>query len=334
MAPAQQTQIQVTYFSKLPQLDGVEVIKGDVPSPGEGEVLCQIFLRPVNPTDVHAVQGLRPIGPHHTPHIAGGEGVAKVVKLGKRVTSLKEGQRVVGVPWTGLYGTWQQYRVMPAESLMPISDKLSDKVAAQFWVNPMTAKGLVDTSRPPEGEYMIQTAAGSTLGRMITSLAKHLGINIIDVVRRSAQKEELEKLGAAAVIATDKEDLVERVKEITGGKGAHAAIDAVGGEMTQKVAMALRDGGTVYVYGALSGDPIQVDTLDTLYKYKKVQGWLLGTWLGGLKDLKATIQEVHGYLEDKVIVPESGESFPLEKVHEAILESEKTGRKGKVFLEG
>lgn len=59
----------------------------------------------------------------------------------------------------------------------------------------------------------------------------------------------------------------------TGGKGAHAAIDAVGGEMTQKVAMALRDGGTVYVYGALSGDPIQVDTLDTLYKYKKVQVW-------------------------------------------------------------
>lgn len=62
-------------------------------------------------------------------------------------------------------------------------------------VNPMTAKGLVETSKPPEGEYMIQTAAGSTLGRMITSIAKHLGIKIIDVVRRTAQKEELEKLG-------------------------------------------------------------------------------------------------------------------------------------------
>ena len=74
MAPNQQTQIQVTHFSKLPQLDGMEVIKGDIPSPGEGEVLCQIFLRPINPTDIHAVQGLRPIGPHHTPHIAGGEG--------------------------------------------------------------------------------------------------------------------------------------------------------------------------------------------------------------------------------------------------------------------
>ena len=45
-------------------------------------------------------------------------GVAKVVKLGKGVTSLKEGQRVVGIPWTGLYGTWQQYRAMPAESLV------------------------------------------------------------------------------------------------------------------------------------------------------------------------------------------------------------------------
>ena len=55
------------------------------------------------------------------------------------------------------------------------------------------------------------------------------------------------------------------------GRGAYAAIDAVGGEMTKHLSLALRDGGTVYVYGALSGDPIQVDTLDTLYKYKKVE---------------------------------------------------------------
>lgn len=74
MSPQQQTQVQVTKFSKLPKLEGLEVIKGDVPQPKEGEVLCQIVLRPVNPTDVHAIQGLRPIGPHHTPHIAGGEG--------------------------------------------------------------------------------------------------------------------------------------------------------------------------------------------------------------------------------------------------------------------
>ena len=152
-----QTQVQVTQFSKLPKLEGLEVIQGVIPEPKEGEVLCRITLRPVNPTDVHAVQGLRPIGPHHTPHIAGGEGehsstqsttnlafhqryhnsmcavwfacynfdlvkpfagVAKVVKLGTAVTSLKEGQRVVGIPWTGLYGTWQQYRTMPAESLV------------------------------------------------------------------------------------------------------------------------------------------------------------------------------------------------------------------------
>ena len=56
-----------------------------------------------------------------------------------------------------------------------------------------------------------------------------------------------------------------------GGRGAYAAIDAVAGEMTKQLSFALRDGGTVYVYGALSGDPIQVDTLDTLYKFKKVE---------------------------------------------------------------
>ncbi|KAL3147631.1 hypothetical protein ABBQ38_014681 [Trebouxia sp. C0009 RCD-2024] len=334
MLPQQQTQVQVTKFSKLPKLEGLEVIKGDVPQPKEGEVLCQIVLRPVNPTDVHAIQGLRPIGPHHTPHIAGGEGVAKVAKLGKGVTSFKEGQRVVGIPWPGLFGTWQQYRTMPAESLMTVPDKLSDQIAAQVWVNPLTARGLLDAGQVPKGEYLIQTAAGSTLGKMITTLAKHMGVNIIAVVRRSAQKEELHKLGAAAVIATDKEDLVERVKEITGGKGAYAAIDAVGGETTKQLALALRDGGTVYVYGALSGDPIQMDTLDTLYTFKRVEGWLLGNWLSAQKDLKATVQEVLQLLTDGVIVPESGDSFPLEKVHEAIAESLRTGRKGKVFLAG
>ena len=70
----QQTLVQVTRFSKLPKLEGLDVIQGDIPIPQEGEVLCQILVRPVNPTDVHAIQGLRPIGPHHTPHIAGGEG--------------------------------------------------------------------------------------------------------------------------------------------------------------------------------------------------------------------------------------------------------------------
>lgn len=71
---SQQIQVQTSSFSKLPELDGLKVIKGDVPEPSDGEVLCQIYLRPINPTDVHQVQGLRPIGPHDTPHIAGGEG--------------------------------------------------------------------------------------------------------------------------------------------------------------------------------------------------------------------------------------------------------------------
>ena len=56
-----------------------------------------------------------------------------------------------------------------------------------------------------------------------------------------------------------------------GGKGAYSAIDAVGGPLTKQLSLALRDGGTVYVYGALSDEPIQVDNLDTLYKFKRVE---------------------------------------------------------------
>lgn len=66
---------------------------------------------------------------------------------------------------------------------------------------------------------------------------------------------------------------------LTGGKGIYAAIDAVGGETTKQVSLALRDGGTVYVYGALAGGNLHVDTLDTLYKYKRVEVSTWPAWL-------------------------------------------------------
>ena len=56
-----------------------------------------------------------------------------------------------------------------------------------------------------------------------------------------------------------------------GGKGAYAAVDAVGGQMTKQLSLALRDGGTVYVYGALSNEPIQVDNLEIVYKFTRVE---------------------------------------------------------------
>lgn len=117
---------------------------------------------------------------------------------------------------------------------------------------------MLDVLAVPAGEYLLQSAAGSVLGRQMIQLCLHRGIKTINLVRRAEQAEELKALGADEVIVTSEEDIGERVKEITGGKGAYAGVECVGGELFEQVTSGLRAGGTCIVYGAMSG--LQVRT--------------------------------------------------------------------------
>lgn len=111
---------------------------------------------------------------------------------------------------------------------------------------------MIETMAAPKGSYIIQTAAGSALGRMLIRVCKHHGIKTINIVRRKELEAELKAIGADVVLTED-EDIPARVKEITGGAGAWAAVDAVTGELTGKVMGGLRDHGSVYIYGLMSG---------------------------------------------------------------------------------
>ncbi|KAK9846137.1 hypothetical protein WJX84_004905 [Apatococcus fuscideae] len=331
-------QVQSTAFAKdLSNLDVLSVKASPIPEPGKGEVLCKILLAPVNPTDVHQLLGARPIGCREFPQVGGTEGLGKIVKCGPGVSKFKAGQRVVAVLWPGAFtgtGTWQQYLTAPEDLLVAVPDRLSDKAASQFVVNPLTAYGLIHTSGVPAGVWLLQTGAGSVLGRQLIILARRQGIKTINVVRRSSQKQELLELGADEVIGTDKEDVAQRVKEITGGKGAYASVDAVSGDGFEAVVAATRYGGQIIAYGSLSGHPCKVSSLDLLYNVKRVTGFLLGVWLGSLGTLKqAVLNEVMTMLADKVIEPLSGDVYPLKDVAKAVMDSQKAGRGGKLFLQ-
>jgi trans-2-enoyl-CoA reductase len=152
------------------------------------------------------------------------------IQVGEGVTKVKTGQRVVTV--TGLEafkgnGSWQEYICLPEDLVWPVPDYLSDETAAQFIINPWTSYGMLKDLAVPAGEYVLQSAAGSALGKQVIKLAKHWGVKTINVVRRAEQKAELRALGADEVICSSEEDIVARVKEITGGRGAYAALDAV-----------------------------------------------------------------------------------------------------------
>src|SRR5215218_4825602 len=180
-----------------------------------------------NPSDLLTVRGLYGSLPV-PPATPGLEGMGEVAELGEGVRHLRVGQRVIPL---GVAGTWAEFVVVPAAQLIPVPDAISDQTAAQFVVNPLTAWIMtIEELALRPGEWLLQTAAGSTLGRVVLQLAKRRGFKTINVVRRREQADELKSLGADEVICTDEEDIPERVKQITGKEGLRKAIDAVGGE--------------------------------------------------------------------------------------------------------
>ncbi len=194
------------------------------------------------------------------------------------MTTVVKGQRVV--PFVQVEnlrkgeGTWQEYVAVRGDLVWVVPDSISDVAAAQFVINPWTLHGMLSDLQIPKGEYVLQTAAGSALGRQLIKLAKIWGIKTINLVRRKEQKEELKALGADEVISTNDEDVATRVKEVTGGKLAYGGLDAVAGELTKQVCASVRDGGQVFVYGVLAGWDATVGVGD-LFRGVHLTAWNL-----------------------------------------------------------
>ncbi|KAK9841202.1 hypothetical protein WJX74_001835 [Apatococcus lobatus] len=333
---SKQLAIQVTEW-RQDSLDGAAVTEVPIPEPQAGEALVRILLRPVNPTDLVTLHGAR-AATIKLPTIPGSEGVGIIEQPAASSTKFSKGQRVVGCSFGSAHsgqGTWQQFLAVPEANLLPVPDSVPNHFAAQFYVNPVTAFGLVEALAAPQGEWIIQTAAGSVLGRQLIVLAKRKGVRTINIIRRSAQRDELLQLGADEVIATDSEDIKERVDEITGGKGAWAAADAIAGDTSAQLMGCIRTGGSVYVYGALSGLVANAPVLDLL-SGKTLTGFSLPIWRKAYdaRGGPTAGSEVMKLLEDNVIQPLTGKTYRLEDFKEAIKASTEIGHGGKILLEG
>jgi NADPH:quinone reductase-like Zn-dependent oxidoreductase len=306
----------------------------------DDSVLVRLLLRPVNPSDVSSCSGVYPGFNRGRvyPATPGLEGVGVVEETGPSAKKFKAGDRVVAAGWGAVEGkgTWQQYRAVPESVLVPVPDSIPDEVAAQFIVNPATCYGFLEVLQIPQGQWFLQSAANSELGRMMVSLCKHRGIRSINIVRRQEAAEEIKAAGGDAVIVDEGEtDLAAEVKGITEGSMAYGAIDPVAGTMTGRLASAVRPEGQVLVFGALGGrqsDAISVR--DTLFRGVIVTGFWLGRFMRSLDDAgrQRVLADVMELLVKKVFKPRAGDIFPLEKVNEAIQASLQSGRSGKVLL--
>jgi len=332
MAPQKQHAVFVTTFDNDKPEDNLQFLETDVPHPKDGQVLVRITLRVINPTDSYHARG--DYG-GEVPFVTGSEGVGVVEELGPGTSGrLAKGQRVVAANW-GLT-SWQEYAAVDEKFLVAVPDDINDEIAAQVFITTLTVIGLVETAAVPKGEWLLQTAAASGLGRQLIQYAKSQGIRTINVVRRASQFEELKALGADEVVDSSSEDVVARVKEITGGKGAYSGLDAVAGDSTTKVMASLRDGGTAVWYGWVSDPTMHIRVQDSFTK--TLTNFIIYSWLPshGPEGARALFEDGFKLFRDGVLSANPGKRFPLAEFKKGLEESKAPGRSAaspKVFLE-
>jgi NADPH2:quinone reductase len=323
--------------------DVLTVTEKPVPQPGAGEVRVKIRFSPINPSDLLYVRGHYSGVKPHFPSGAGFEGVGVIDAVGPEVDGLTVGQRVFARNSSG--GNWSQYAVVSAEKVWQVPDDVVDEQIASFMINPATAILMVrHVLAVPRGDWLLQSAAGGELGRMIIRLAKHDGIKTINIVRRREAVQELMDLGADEVIVSSEGPIDEQVRNIVGPQGVNFAIDPVAGQTGTEIFRSLSEDGRMLVYGSLTGEGISVgdDPRLTLSGRRTLEVYWLGYWLPRLNKsgffapnrpaIPQLIDEIADLIRQGILETSPGKKFRLDDIGAAVTESESVGRSGKVFL--
>ena len=304
-----------------------------VPTPGPGEVLVRVAVRSVNPADLLLVRGSYGSKPS-LPMVPGNEGFGVVEALGPGVDTPALGTRVICY---GYAGTWQEFMTIPTGNVIPAPKDLSESDGAQAITGPLCAWLMIlDRLKLTRNDWLLQTAAGSSLGRVAIQIARLHGIRTVNVVRRQDQVKELEQLGADAVIVTPGEDIVERTRRVTGGRGATGAIEAVGGETATLALQSLAEGSAMLVYGLLSGKPASFDNGMLIFRRLTVSGFWLRYWFQNTRvaEREGPIGALLRSITERRIVLPVEQAFDLSEVQKAVQRAEKPGKAGKVLITG
>lgn len=244
-------------------------------APGPGHVRIKVEAVGLNRAEAMYRAGNYPTKPA-LPSLIGYEGVGTISALGEGVADYAVGQRVCVLPMIsqGDYGIWADEAIVPTRILLPTPEGLDVIQAAAIWMQYLTAYAVYEVANVGPNDAVIITAASSSVGLAAIQLCNWAGAIPIAATRTSAKAEALLAHGAAHVIATEEEDLVSRVMEITGGKGARCAFDPVGGPYVDTLARALAERGILFVYGGLSGQPTPYPHWPMAFKGCSMRGWV------------------------------------------------------------
>ncbi len=317
----------MTKAIRIHQFGGPEVLAWEdveVGAPGAGEVRVRHTAVGLNYIDTYHRTGIYPMPP--LPTALGLEAAGIVEELGEGVDDLEAGARVCY--GTGPLGAYAEARVMPAAKLVRTPEAIDDAHAGAMMLQGMTVQYLIRrTFRVEPGMTVLFHAAAGGGGTIACQWLKHLGATVIGTVGSAAKAEQAKAYGCDHPIVYTEEDFVERVRELTGGKGVQVVYDGVGKETAERSLDCLARFGMLVIFGNASGmvpaiDPMDLNRKGSLYLTRPT----LMHYAAERDDLLATAEDLFGVVAAGAVKIEVRQTYPLVEAAQAHrdLEARKT----------
>src|SRR5258706_1482066 len=328
--PDQMTAVVLDSYTGV---DALRIERRPVPQPGPNEVLVKIAATPINPSDLAFLEG-RYGFKKPTPVVPGFEGSGTVVSVGNGMMGrYLNGKRVACVSQERGDGVWAEYMVTTMRIALPRAASVSLEQGAMSVVNPLTAMAFLTLAKEGRHKAIVQTAAASALGQMFNRLCKNEGIQIINIVRREAQKELLKEQGAEIVVNSNDANFSQHLPDVCQQYQSRIAFDSVAGPLTSQLLKAMPSHSKVIVYGGLSYEPIRAEAGQLIFEGKSIEGFWLTRWLSKQNFLQSLVTWQRA---QKLIMTdlksEIRKQYPLNEVHDAIKEYQSQMTGGKILL--
>ncbi|MER9631122.1 zinc-dependent alcohol dehydrogenase family protein [Mesorhizobium sp. M0296] len=319
------------------ELGGPEVLRienVDTPAPASGEIQIRVKALGINRAEALLRSGTY-IQTAPLPSGLGLEAAGIVEMVGEGVDGFAPGDAVSIVPPLSM-ARWPAYgeiATYPAELVVKHPPSLSWEEAAAAWMQYLTAYGaLIDIANLQSEDFVVITAASSSVGLAAIQIANMIGAMPIAVTRTSAKKRALLEFGAAHVIASAEEDLEARLKRIAGPDGVRVVFDAVGGPIFKPLTAAMAPGGILIEYGGLSLDPTPFPLPAVLAKTLTLRGYLVHEIVRDPVRLQAAKAFILDGLSSGSLKPAIARTFPFDQIVEAHHYLESNEQFGKIVV--
>lgn len=324
---------RVVRFHSLGGPQVLQLETRQIPEPGANEVLIQVEAIGLNRADVMLRTG-QYLEKATLPSQLGFEASGAVLSCGRNVQDFQPGDAVGTLPGFALsrYGVYADHVVIPAAYVLRRPEGLSHIQAAALWMAYLTAYGgLIEAGRLRANDWVVISAASSSVGLAAIQLARQAGARPIATTLTSDKSDALLEAGAHAVIATQEEALGERLQELTGGE-LNCAFDAVGGPQVVQLAEAMAPGGHLVIHGALSPASTPYPLKLALRKSLTFRGYVYTEVTTHADVLKRAQQFIAQGIAAGSLQPHIDRTFPLAEVVEAHRYLESNQQFGKVVL--